>query len=87
MLNLKDPNLLQTQALINNQWIGATNGETIDVTNPFDNQVIGSVPSLQKAQVADAVAISHHAQIAWALKTANERADILTPWAVLIDKN
>lgn len=51
MLNLKDPSLLQTQALINNQWIGATNGETIDVTNPFDNQVIGSVPSLQKPKL------------------------------------
>lgn len=87
MLNLKDPSLLQTQALINNQWIGATNGETIDVTNPFDNQVLGRVPSLQKAQVEDAVKISYHAQIAWAQKTAKERADILTQWADLIDQH
>lgn len=87
MLQLKDPNLLKTQALINNQWLDAADGNTIDVTNPFDNQLLGSVPSLQKAQVEDAVAISHHAQIAWAQKTAKERADILTQWADLIDQH
>lgn len=87
MLSLKDPSLLKTQSLINNQWVDAADGNTIEVTNPFDNQVIGSVPSLQKTQVTDAVAISHHAQIAWAQKTAKERADILTQWADLIDQH
>nr|WP_313012955.1 NAD-dependent succinate-semialdehyde dehydrogenase [Moraxella sp. CTOTU48841] len=87
MLPLKDPTLLKTQSLIDNQWIDATDGTTIDVTNPFDNQVLASVPSLEKSQVIDAVAIAHEAQIDWAQKTANERAAILNNWADLIDQN
>lgn len=87
MLPLTDPTLLKTQSLIDNQWVDATDGTTIDVTNPFDNQTIGTVPSLEKSQVIDAVAIAHKAQIDWAQKTANERAAILNNWADLIDQN
>ena len=87
MLPIKDPTLLKTQSLIDNQWVDATDGTTIDVTNPFDNQVIATIPSLEKSQVIDAVAIAHKAQIDWAQKTANERAAILNNWADLIDQN
>ena len=87
MLLLKDQTLLKTQSLIDNQWTDATTGDTIDVTNPFDNQVIATIPSLEKSQVIDAVAIAHKAQIDWAQKTANERAAILNNWADLIDQN
>lgn len=87
MLPIKDPTLLKTQSLIDNQWVDATDRTTIDVTNPFDNQVIATIPSLEKSQVIDAVAIAHKAQIDWAQKTANERAAILNKWADLIDQN
>ena len=87
MLPLKDPTLLKTQSLIDNQWVDAVDRTTIDVTNPFDNQVIATIPSLEKSQVIDAVAIAHKAQIDWAQKTANERAAILNTWADLIDQN
>ena len=87
MLPLKDPTLLKTQSLIDNQWVDAVDRTTIDVTNPFDNQVIATIPSLEKSQVIDAVAIAHKAQIDWAQKTANERAAILNNWADLIDQN
>lgn len=87
MLTLNDPSLLQTKSLINNQWVDASTGASIEVINPFDNQVIGTVPSLDKAQVVDAVAIAQAAQVQWAQKTAKERADILNRWADLIDQN
>lgn len=87
MLPIKDPTLLKTQSLIDNQWVDATDRTTIDVTNPFDSQVIATIPSLEKSQVIDAVAIAHKAQIDWAQKTANERAAILNNWADLIDQN
>ena len=35
MLPLKDPTLLKTQSLIDNQWVDAVDRTTIDVTNPF----------------------------------------------------
>ena len=49
--------------------------------------MIATIPSLEKSQVIDAVAIAHKAQIDWAQKTANERAAILNNWADLIDQN
>ena len=87
MLALKDPSLLQTQSLVNNQWTNATTSDTIDVTNPFDNQTLGTVPSLEKSQVVKAVEIALDAQNDWAQKTAQQRADILNNWADLIDQN
>lgn len=87
MLNLKKPDLLKQKAFINNQWVTATDDNTIDVVNPFDSQVIGTVPSLTKQQVIDAVAHAQNAQIEWAKKTAKQRADILNKWADLIDQH
>lgn len=87
MIALQDLSLLKTKSLINNQWVDATHDMTIDVTNPFDNQVLGTVPSLDKTQVIEAVTIAQQAQIEWAKKTAKERSDILNAWANLIDEN
>lgn len=87
MIALQDLSLLKTKSLINNQWVDATHDLTIDVTNPFDNQVLGTVPSLDKTQVIEAVTIAQQAQIEWAKKTAKERSDILNAWANLIDEN
>ena len=85
MLNLKDPTLLKQQAFINNLWQTASDGTNTDVTNPFDNQVIGTIPNLTKEQVTQAVAYAHSAQIDWAKKTAKERGELLNKWADLID--
>ncbi|WP_350583064.1 aldehyde dehydrogenase family protein, partial [Pseudomonas sp. HY2-MNA-CIBAN-0224] len=49
--------------------------------------VIGTVPSLTKQDVDEAVAYSHEAQVSWAEKTAKERAELLQKWADLIDEN
>lgn len=85
MLNLQDATLLKQQAFINNQWQAASDNSSTNVTNPFDNQLIGTIPNLHKAQVTQAVEYAHIAQIDWAKKTAKERGDILNKWADLID--
>ena len=86
-LTLSNSELLKQQCFIKDGWQGASDGATIDVTNPFNGEVIGTVPSLTKQDVDEAVAYSHEAQVSWAAKTAKERAELLQKWADLIDEN
>ena len=86
-LQLANPDLLKQQCFIKDGWHDASDAETIDVSNPFNGDVIGNVPSLTTDDVNDAVAASHEAQITWAAKTAKERAELLQKWADLIDAN
>lgn len=86
-LQLSNPDLLKQQCFIKDGWHDAIDDATIDVSNPFNGDVIGNVPSLTTDDVNDAVAASHEAQITWADKTAKERAELLQKWADLIDAN
>ena len=92
-LKLSNPSLLKQQCFIKDGWYAASdndngnNSATIEVSNPFTGEVIGTVPSLSKEDVNEAVAYSHDAQIAWAAKTAQERSELLQKWADLIDAN
>lgn len=87
MLNLNNPNLLKNACLINGEWKTASSGNTIDVTNPFNKEVLGNIPSLSREEVVEAVDFANSAQAIWANKTAKERAEILQKWADLIDEN
>ena len=86
-LQLSNPDLLKQQCFIKDGWHGASDDVTIDVSNPFNGEIIGSVPSLTTDDVNDAVAASHEAQITWAAKTPKERAELLQKWADFIDAN
>lgn len=86
-LQLSNPDLLKQQCFIKDGWHDASDAATIDVSNPFNGEIIGNVPSLTSDDVNDAVAASHEAQITWAAKTAKERAELLQKWADLIDAN
>ena len=86
-LQLANPDLLKQQCFIKDGWHDASDAATIDVSNPFNGEIIGNVPSLTTDDVNDAVAASHEAQITWAAKTAKERAELLQKWADLIDAN
>lgn len=86
-LQLSNPDLLKQQCFIKDGWHDASDDATIDVSNPFNGDVIGNVPSLTTDDVNDAVAASHEAQITWADKTPKERAELLQKWADLIDAN
>ena len=86
-LNLSNPDLIKQQCLIKDGWHAANDDATIEVSNTFNGDVIGTVPSLTTADVNDAVTYSHEAQITWAAKTPQERAQLLQKWADLIDAN
>ncbi|MFW2178448.1 MULTISPECIES: NAD-dependent succinate-semialdehyde dehydrogenase [unclassified Moraxella] len=87
MLNLKDTSLIKDTVLINNQWRPANSGDTINVTNPFDNSFIGTIPSLSREEVVEAVDYATSAQVEWAKMTPKKRGELLMAWADLIDAN
>ena len=87
MVTLQNSDLLKTQCLVGEGWVDAEDGSTIEVTNPFNGELLGSIPSLSQSQIEKAVADSEQAQISWAAKTAAERAVLLHKWADLIDEN
>lgn len=90
MLKINNPSLLKSQCLVgqtDNGWLDATDGKTIEVTNPFNGEKVGEVPSLSAAQVKEAVATADAVQAEWAAKTAAERSALLNKWADLIDEN
>lgn len=86
-LGLKDTDLFQQSAFINGIWVKASSGKTIDVTNPADGSVIGTVPELSADETQDAIAAAEAAQPAWAAKLASERAAVLMKWADLMLEN
>jgi succinate-semialdehyde dehydrogenase / glutarate-semialdehyde dehydrogenase len=79
---LKDKSLLKDKCYVNGAWVeGAT---SIDVTNPVDDRVIGSVPKLGTKETRAAIEAAEKAQKLWAKKTAKERAGILKKWFSLM---
>lgn len=86
-IHLKNPSLLKTTCLINNEWVASDVGQTIAVDNPFTGEKLADIPLLNEKQIQQAIEHATAAQVAWAKKTANERAVILHAWADLIDQN
>jgi succinate-semialdehyde dehydrogenase / glutarate-semialdehyde dehydrogenase len=68
---------METRNLINNEWITAGGGETLEVTNPATDEVIASVPSATAAEVERAIAAATAAFPAFATTTAADRSAML----------
>jgi succinate-semialdehyde dehydrogenase/glutarate-semialdehyde dehydrogenase len=86
-MQLNDPTLFRQQAFINGQWRDALSGEVITVTNPANDQRLGSVPKMGAEETHEAIDAANRALPAWRALTAKERATILRRWFDLIMAN
>lgn len=84
---LKDASLFRQQCYVNGQWIDADSGDTIDVTNPADNSLLGTIPKLLDTETRRAIEAANAAWPAWRKKTAKERSAILRRWFNLMMEN
>jgi len=80
MPELKDPSLFRQQCYIDGQWVNADSAKTIQVTNPANASVIGTIPNMGAAETRRAIAAANAALPAWRSKLAKERAAILRKW-------
>lgn len=86
-MQLKDKTLFKQQSLINGTWVDAADGATLTITNPADGSVVGTVPKLTKAQVAEAIESAQKAFLEWRKLTAAQRGAILRKWKDLTVEN
>jgi succinate-semialdehyde dehydrogenase/glutarate-semialdehyde dehydrogenase len=84
---LSDMSLFRQQAFVDGAWIDADSGETIEVTNPANGEVLGTVPKLGAAETRRAIEAAERAWPAWRAKTGKERANIMRKWYDLMMAN
>ena len=86
-LQLKDSSLFRQQCYVDGKWVDADSKATLDVHNPADGSLIGTVPNMGGAETKRAIEAANAAWPAWRVKTAKERAIILRKWFDLIMAN
>ena len=86
-MNLKDPSLFRQRCYIDGAWADADDGGTIDVDNPADNSVIGTVPRMGAGETRRAIEAAADAYPGWRAHTGKERAAILRRWYELVIEN
>ncbi|HXK53936.1 MAG TPA: NADP-dependent succinate-semialdehyde dehydrogenase [Hyphomicrobiales bacterium] len=86
-MNVMQMSLLREKCFIAGAWVGADNGAVIEVTNPANGAVIGTVPDMGSGETARAISAADAALPAWRAKTAKERAAILRRWFDLMMAN
>ena len=85
MQTVTHPTLFRQSCYINGQWVDSD--KKISVTNPADQSVLGTIPSLTVAQVDDAIEQAYGAMESWKQLTAKARSIILRRWFELIEAN
>ena len=84
---IKDCDLLKEKCLINGEWVDAENNATINIYNPFDQEIIANVPKLSDFQIIQAIESAGLAFKDWKNLLAVERSTFLMKWNNLILEN
>lgn len=79
-MNLSRPSLFRQACYIGGQWVGSADGGTINVENPADRQVLGTVPKLTVQDVQAAIDAADRAQEGWKALSAKERSRLIRRW-------
>ncbi|HEY9380747.1 MAG TPA: aldehyde dehydrogenase family protein, partial [Burkholderiales bacterium] len=81
---LNDAALFRTQCYIDGTWRKAESGRTLEVRNPANGQMLGTVPDMGAAETHAAIEAANAAWPAWRATTAKERAAMLRKWYALM---
>ena len=75
--------------LIGGQWLAASSGQTLEVTNPADESLLGTVPSASASDVDAAVRAARQAfeSPAWAKMRPDQRQRLLLRLADLVEEH
>jgi succinate-semialdehyde dehydrogenase/glutarate-semialdehyde dehydrogenase len=83
-MQIDDARLFRQQCHIGGEWLDASGRRTIDVTNPADGALLGTVPNMGAAETAQAIAVANKALPAWRAQTGKQRAQVLRRWFELM---
>jgi succinate-semialdehyde dehydrogenase/glutarate-semialdehyde dehydrogenase len=85
--SLKDPKLFRDRAYVDGAWVEADGHARVDVDNPADGSLLGSVPDMGAAETRRAIEAANSALPTWRALPAKERSKILRKWNDLIVAN
>ena len=86
-IGMKDASLFRQQVYINGKWSDADSGETNEITNPANGEVLGTVPNCGADEAKRAIEAANTAWPDWSSTTAKARAVILRSWYELMIEN
>ena len=86
-MNISELPLFDNKGCINGVWCDADDNSTLEVTNPADNRLLGTVPNMAQVETARAIDAAQIAGKKWAMQTAKDRAEIMMSWFSLIMEN
>lgn len=86
-MQFNNPKLFRQEAFIDGRWCAADSGRTVDVFNPANGEVLGSIPNMQVAETQRAVSAARRAYPAWRELLPQQRTDLLSAWYRLILEN
>ncbi len=79
-MDLKNKNLLKSNAYINGSWVNAHSRKTFDVYNPFDSSLLATVSDCGQAETAEAIEAASNAFAIWKNYSADKRSKLLRAW-------
>ena len=81
---LRDEALLRGSAYVDGAWVAEGDSGRFSVENPSTGEMVADLPSLSRAQAAEAVAAAHRAWPGWRALSAKDRAGVLRRWFDLV---
>ena len=79
-LKISNQDLLKTQAYIDGKWCDSDSGDTFDVTNPANGEVVASCASCGTDETRRAIEAADKALHTWRKRPVKERAGLLRNW-------
>lgn len=86
-MDLQKQPLFRQKALVAGQWCDADNGQQTPIYNPANQELIGCVPNMGRAETERAIEAAYASWNMWKTKTAKERSVLLKKWYELIIAN
>lgn len=79
--------VLTKKSYINGEWVGTANNKLLEVYNPANGSLVGSVPDMSIEDTQKAIDSASKAFETWQHSTAKERSQLLRKWYNLLNKN
>ncbi|MFM0704414.1 NAD-dependent succinate-semialdehyde dehydrogenase [Paraburkholderia sediminicola] len=77
---IQNTSLFHQQCHVNGQWVDASDGEVLPVTNPSTGETLGTVPRMTTDDVRRAISAAEQALPAWRATSARDRGRLLRRW-------
>lgn len=86
-MNLTHSSLFRKQCYVNGHWIDSATMQTMDVINPANGAILGTVPSLTQEDTRNAIEAAQQALPEWRKLPAKRRSQLIRRWFELCMEN